>query len=169
MSEPIKLAPLLEHRDSRRASLLRLLQPIAEQFGEERLRFFMFVVAAGLSVPVNLASRVLFSLVVPFEIAVILSHISGMLTAFTLSKLFVFEPSGKPIWSEFSRFTLVNLVSLTQTWIVAVGLVRFVWPLLGMGFYPELAGHFLGLATSAFTSYVGHKHLTFSRNNQVTH
>jgi putative flippase GtrA len=129
----------------------------------------MFVVASGLSVPVNLASRVLFSLAVPFEIAVVLSHICGMLTAFTLSKLFVFEPSGKPIWSEFSRFTLVNLVSLAQTWIVAVGLVKFVWPLLGMGFNPELAGHFLGLATSAFTAYVGHKHLTFARSNKVIH
>jgi putative flippase GtrA len=168
MSEPTKPPPQYEDRVNMRAHLRPFLQPIARFCGEERLRFSMFVVASGLSVPVNLASRVLFSLVVPFEIAVVLSHICGMVTAFTLSKLFVFEPSGRPVWSEFTKFTLVNMVSLAQTWIVAVGLVKFVWPVVGMSFYPELTGHFIGLATTAITSYVGHKRLSFARSDEVT-
>jgi putative flippase GtrA len=166
MSEPTKPPPQYEDRVNMRARLRPFLPPIARFCGEERLRFSMFVVASGLSVPVNLASRVLFSLVVPFEIAVVLSHICGMVTAFTLSKLFVFEPSGRPVWSEFTKFTLVNMVSLAQTWIVAVGLVKFVWPLVGMSFYPELTGHFIGLATSAITSYVGHKRLSFAQSDE---
>lgn len=135
--------------------------------GEEPLRFLAFVLASGLSVPVNLVSRMLFSLVVPFELAIALSHFCGMATAFTLSKLFVFDPSGKTLWAEFSRFALVNVLSLAQTWIVAVGLLRFVWPAVGLDYYPELSAHVIGLATSAFTAYVGHKRLTFARSHEI--
>jgi putative flippase GtrA len=168
MSEPMKSSPLLEDQDSRRVWLQQLLQPIAKYFGEERLRFSMFVVSSSLSVPVNLTSRVLFSLVTPFEVAVVLSQFCGMVTAYTLAKLFVFEPSGRSIRSEFARFTLVNMVSLVLTWIVAIGLVRVVWPMLDMTFYPEVTGHFIGLATSAITSYVGHKRLSFARSDGIT-
>jgi hypothetical protein len=100
MSEPTKPPPQYGDRVNMRARLRPFLQPIARFCGEERLRFSMFVVASGLSVPVNLAARVLFSLAVPFEIAVVLSHICGMVTAFTLSKLFVLNPPE----DQFGRF-----------------------------------------------------------------
>ena len=80
MSEPTKPPPQHEDRPNMRARLRPFLQLIPRFCGEERLWFSMFVVASGLSVLVNLASRVLFSLVVPFEIAVALSHICGMVT-----------------------------------------------------------------------------------------
>jgi len=90
----------------------------------------MFVVASGLSVRSTSPLVYCSPLVVPFEIAVVLSHICGMVTAFTLSKLFVFEPSRRPVWSEFTKFTLVNMVSLAQTWMSQFGVVKFVWPWL---------------------------------------
>lgn len=152
MSEPNYKLPRCEDRADPQAQVQRLFRPFADIIREERLRFLMFIVVAGLSVPVNLVSRVLFSLVTWFEVAVVLSHLCGMVVAFTLAKLFVFEPSGKSIRSEFARFTLVNIASLAQTWIIAVGLVKFVWPMLGMAFHPELTGHFIGLASSAITS-----------------
>ena len=91
--------------------------------GEARWRFVKFLVAAGLSVPVNLGSRVLFSRVMPYEAAVVASHLCGMLTAFLLTRTFVFERSGRRASNELARFTLVNVLSLIVTWVVAVGFV----------------------------------------------
>jgi len=127
----------------------------------ERGRFVRFVIAAGLSVPVNLGARVLLSRVMPYEVAIVVSHVCGMLTAFALTRAFVFERSGRSARSELWRFTLVNLMSVTQTWIVAVGLVRIVFPIAGAPPAPELTAHAIGLASSAFTAYLGHRHWSF--------
>jgi len=129
----------------------------------DRARFVRFVVAAGLSVPVNLGTRIMFSWALPYEVAIILSHLCGMLTAFALTRAFVFEPSGRSTRSELTRFALVNVLSVTQTWIVAVGLVRVVFPAVGTPPAPELTAHAIGLASAAVTAYVGHRHYSFGR------
>ena len=64
------------------------------------LRFVRFVVAAGASVPVNILTRIIFSHWVAYEIAVLISHLVGMVTAYLLTKLFVFDPSGRSVKSE---------------------------------------------------------------------
>jgi putative flippase GtrA len=127
------------------------LSKFARWAGAERARFILFVFAAGLSVPVT-----------PFEVAIVLSQFCGMIVAYVLAKFFVFEPSKRDVHHEFSRFLLVNLVSLVQTWLVSVGLVDLVFPLLKMKFYPELTGHFIGLATTAITSFILHKRFSFA-------
>jgi len=129
----------------------------------ERVRFARFLVAAGLSVPVNLGSRILFSQVVSYEIAIVLSHVCGMLTAFALTRAFVFEPSGRSGRSELLRFAVVNVLSVTQTWIVAVGLVRLVFPAFGSPPFPEFTAHAIGLASASITAYLGHRHYSFGR------
>ncbi len=130
----------------------------------ERFQFLRFVVAAGLSVPVNLGSRVLFSRVVPYEVAIVLSQVCGMLTAYALTRVFVFGRSGRGAVSELGRFALVNVFSGLQTWIVAVGLVRIVFPWLGYRDAPELVGHVAGLALSAVTSFFAHRLYSFARH-----
>jgi len=130
---------------------------------QTRSRFIRFLVAAGLSVPVNLGSRILFSRVMPYEVAIVLSHGCGMLAAFAMTRAFVFEPSGRSGHSELVRFALVNLVSVTQTWIVAVGLVRGLFPMLGTPPAPELTAHAIGLASASVTAYLGHRHYSFGR------
>jgi putative flippase GtrA len=131
-----------------------------------RFQFIRFLVAAGLSVPVNLASRVLFSHWMPYELAIVLAHVCGMLTAYALTRLFVFEPSGRPGHVEVARFTVVNLVSVTITWLVAVGLVRYVFPTVGFDRQPELVGHVAGLVVSSISSFYGHRHYSFGRRRR---
>jgi len=126
-------------------------------------QFLRFVVAAGLSVPVNLGTRILFSQTMPYEVALVLSHGCGMLTAYALTRLFVFERSGRSAPSELGRFAAVNLLSVVQTWIVAVGLVRLVFPRIGFEHQPELVGHVIGLACASVTSYLGHRHYSFGK------
>lgn len=128
-----------------------------------RIRFLRFLVAAGLSVPVNLGTRILFSRALPYEVALVLSHLCGMLTAYALTRLFVFERSGRSARSELTRFAAVNVVSVVQTWIVAVGLVRLVFPHIGFDREPELVGHVIGLAAASVTSYLGHRHYSFGK------
>lgn len=136
------------------------------QAASRRYQFLAFVIAAGLSVPVNLLTRIAFSRVMPFEAAVVLSHVCGMLVAYALTKLFVFSPSGRSALSELSRFAAVNVLSLAVTWIVAVWLLRLVLPGLPWIAEPELVAHFAGLAVSAVTSFVGHKYFSFARSRQ---
>lgn len=126
-----------------------------------RVRFLRFLVAAGLSVPVNLGSRVVFSLWMPFEWALLASHLCGMLTAYALTKVFVFDRSGAPAHVELTRFAAVNVVSAAITWIVAVGLARFVFPVLGVTEHPLLVAHVIGLAVSSIASFFGHRDFSF--------
>jgi putative flippase GtrA len=128
-----------------------------------RLQFLRFLVAAGLSVPVNLGSRIVFSHWMPYEAALVASHVCGMLTAFALTRAFVFERSGVAGHVELARFAVVNLASVGVTWIIAVGLVRFVFPAIGFEREPELVGHVAGLAASSVSSYLGHRHFSFRR------
>lgn len=130
----------------------------------QHAQFPRFVLASGLSVPVNLGSRLLFSRVVDFEVAIVLSHICGMLTAYALNRLFVFAPTGRSWASELSRFALVNVFSALQTWVVAVGLLRIVFPWIGWHHAPELVAHLTALATSAVTSFFGHRLFSFARS-----
>lgn len=126
-------------------------------------QFARFVVAAGLSVPVNVGARVVLSWVMPYEAAVAVSHLLGMATAYTLTRLFVFERSGHTVKREFSRFAMVNVLSLAQTWIVAVGLLRFVFPRVGFEHEPELVAHLAGLGFTAITSFWAHRRYSFAR------
>lgn len=136
---------------------------MSERHGRFPRQFLRFVLAAGASVPVNIAARMVLSDWVRFEVAVLLSHIVGMLTAYALTRLFVFGASGRPVSSELSRFAMVNVVSAAITWCVSVGLVQHVFPYLRFGYRPELIGHVAGLAVSAGVSFAGHNRFSFAR------
>lgn len=128
-----------------------------------RWQFARFVVAAGMSVPVNLGTRILFSRHLPYEVAIVLSHACGMVTAYVLTRLFVFERSGRSTASELGRFALVNVVSAAQTWLVAVGLVRVVFPAVGFTAHPEFIAHLLGLGLASVTSFYWHRRYSFGK------
>ena len=126
--------------------------------------FVRFVLAAGLSVPVNIGCRILLSRVVPFEAAVLVSHGVGMLVAWALTRAFVFEASQTPAHHELARFAAVNVLSASLTWLIAVGLVRVVFPLVDWTHAPELVAHVLGLGVAAVTSFFGHRNFSFRRS-----
>ena len=131
------------------------------RFRSTSRQFFLFVIAAGLSVPVNLASRVVFSAFIPFGLAVLLAHLVGMVTAFALARIFVFDKSGRSVRLELSRFALVNVVSASTTWAVSVTLLYRVFPTLEWTTFPEFSAHLSGLASSAVVSFLGHRHFSF--------
>jgi len=56
-------------------------------------QFLLFLITGGTAAAVNFFSRILYSLWLPFSVAVVLAYLTGMITAFILAKLFVFKNS----------------------------------------------------------------------------
>jgi putative flippase GtrA len=86
-----------------------------------------------------------------------------MATAFALMRFFVFAPSDRPVSSQFSRFAMVNAVSFTQVWLVSVGLVRIVFPIVGFAWHNETVGHIAGVVSPVVTSYLLHRQFSFAQ------
>lgn len=142
--------------------VMPLLDPLRKWAAQRQ--FLAFLAAAGSSVPVNLLSRVLFSEWLPYGVAVLLAHGVGMVTAYALSRQFVFEQTGRSVASELGRFAMVNVVSAALTWAVSVSLVSYVFPAVRFTLQPELVGHVLGLAVASLTSFVGHRRFSFEKS-----
>ena len=80
-------------------------------------RFFLVGVAAA---AINIFSRVLISYFVRFEYAVALAFPVALKFAFVMSTFFVFEASKRPVWEQYLRFALVNIIALVQVWLISV-------------------------------------------------
>lgn len=125
-------------------------------------QFVKFLLTGGVAALVNLGSRYLLNEVVDFEVAVALAYLLGMVTAYVLARLFVFEASGRSVASEFKRFTIVNLFSLVLVWSISVGLARLVFPAIGFAWHADDVAHFIGVMAPAIASYFGHRFYTFA-------
>lgn len=127
----------------------------------QRREFILFLVTGGLAALINIVSRVGFSTVVRFELAVLLAYAVGMVTAYVLARKFVFLSSRTSIRRSFAAFALVNLFAVLQTWLVSVGLRNWLLPLLGIVVFRDLLAHGIGVAMPVASSYFGHKYISF--------
>lgn len=127
-------------------------------------RFLRFLIAGGVAASANFGSRLLFSSTMDFEYAVIAAYVVGMVVAFTTFRTFVFEPSGRRLRYETLAFITVNIWSLTQVWLISVWLYHYGLPAIGWAWRPDMLAHGIGIASTALTSFVGHKFLTFRQS-----
>ncbi len=125
-------------------------------------QFARFLLTGGLAALANIASRYALNQVMRFETAVALAYLIGMITAYLLAKLFVFQASGRSVASELWRFTVVNMVSLAMVWSISVALARKVFPAVGFLWRPEDVAHIIGVLAPAVVSYFGHRFYTFA-------
>ena len=123
--------------------------------------FIAFLVAGGIAATVNIASRFFYNQYISYSNAIILAYITGMITAFILNKFFVFERSSHSTTKEFYYFTLVNLVAIVQTYIISIGLAEYIFPNIGLEKHRYLIAHAIGVIFPVFTSFIGHKFLSF--------
>jgi putative flippase GtrA len=117
----------------------------------------------GFSALVNFLSRIALSQFMSFRLAVVYAYLVGMLTAYVLSRLFVFERSGRHPASELFWFSVVNVFAIIQVWVISVGLAEYAFPRLQVQFYPEAIAHLIGLGVPVITSYFGHKYFSFKK------
>ena len=133
----------------------------------ESYRFARFVVTGGIAAAVNLVSRWLLSLAMSYEVSVLVAYLIGMITAFLLSRRFVFQPSSAPIAIQLQRFTVVNIAALAQVWLVSIGLARLVFPGIGFDWHSETLAHLIGVGSPVVTSYFAHRTYSFGMSNRV--
>ena len=99
--------------------------------------FSRYLVSGAVAAAANLAARTLFSLWVPFELAVVLAYGVGMCTAFVLMRRFAFGPGQRGLAAQVSGFVAVNALALLQTLVVSSLLLRHQTclggPLVGVG------------------------------------
>ena len=128
-------------------------------------QFIGFIIAGGIAAIINYGSRFFYSKIVSFDKAIVVAYITGMICAFILNKLFVFQKSIHSTRTEFMYFTLVNIVAIIQTYIISIGLVNYVFPKIHYLWYPEAVAHAIGVIFPVFTSYIGHKYFSFRKEN----
>ena len=127
----------------------------------ERMRFIRFVLTGGFAAGVNVVARVILSQFMNFHAAIIIAYLIAMVTAYALSRMFVFEKSGRSVAEELTKFAIVNVVAIAQVWAVTMVLNYYILPAIGWTLYPKLIAHFIGVASPVFTSYFGHKYFSF--------
>jgi putative flippase GtrA len=129
----------------------------------ERARFIRFMATGGVAAIVNIVSRYLLNSLMSFASAVAVAYLFGMVTAYVLGRMFVFERSGRPVADELWRFTLVNAFAAVQVWMISVGLAEYAFPAAGFSWHPLDVAHLVGVGVPVFTSYLGHRHFSFAR------
>jgi putative flippase GtrA len=138
------------------------LSALRQSIHSDRYQILLFLLFGSVAAMVNVLSRIALNLAMPFEAAIVLAYASGMTTAYILNRAFVFAPSGRGIRDEYLRFTIINLAALVQVWIVSVSLARVIFPWIGFTWHAETVSHVIGVTFPVFTSYFGHKHVSFS-------
>jgi len=123
--------------------------------------FLIFLLAGGCAAAVNFVSRIIYNQWIDFSLAVILAYVTGMVVAFVLFKLVVFKPSPSNVQRSVVYFVLVNFFGIAQTWLISMGLAFYVFPALDIRLLANEMAHAVGILVPAFSSYLGHKHLSF--------
>lgn len=124
-------------------------------------QFLRFGLCGGIAAAVNILARIAFTLFMNYSVAIVLSYLAGMATAYLLMKLLVFEQSGRAAHAESIRFVLINLVALVQVYVVTLALAYWLLPALGDSWHVETTAHVIGVLSPIVTSYAGHKYFTF--------
>ena len=120
-----------------------------------------FVLAGAVAAIVNFGSRVLLSLALPFAMAIVCAYALGMATAFVLIRQFVFKGATNRLHEQLAWFIAVNALAAAQTLVVSLVLADFVLPWAGVTWHAHEVAHAAGILAPIFTSYIGHKRLTF--------
>jgi putative flippase GtrA len=124
-------------------------------------QFLVFLMTGGCAAAVNFFSRIVYNLWMSFSLAIIVAYITGMVVAFVLAKLFVFKEGRQSLIRSITMFVLVNIIGVVQAWVISIVLAYYVLPYLGVPMYVKEIAHAIGIAVPAFTSYLGHKYLSF--------
>ncbi len=137
--------------------------PAQQSLRTTAFQFARFVLLGGVAAAVNFGSRFLFSMAMPFEIAVICAYFVAAATGFSLFSLFVFPSSSRPFSEQAFAFFLVSAAGMVQTWVVSVAMLRWILPAIHFSGPREAVAHAIAICVPIVTSYFGHKWLTFRR------
>ena len=161
-----RLSPVVAHL---RQAVSRRGAEAAEvsNFVSRMTQFVLFALVGGIAALVNILARLGFSLVTPFEVAIVLAFPVALTVAFLLNRYFVFSATDGHAPSQYARFLLVNLVALVQVFVVSVLLARVIFPWAQFTWNAETVAHVIGVLSPIVTSYALHKSFTFGNSAEL--
>lgn len=125
------------------------------------VEFVRFVATGSIAAVVNLATRYLLNFITPFEVAVVLAYLAGMVVAFFLFQRLIFKNPGTPLKRRVVRFTQVNMLGLVLAEATSIALARWLFPAIHWTIRPFDVAHLIGVSVPAVSSYFLHKYYTF--------
>ncbi len=130
-----------------------------------RRDFLAFLATNGTAAMVNVLCGMTLAAFMPYWVAVVLAYSAGMVTAYSLSRAYVFGASGRRLRIEVARYVAVNAVTLGQVLLVSLALADHVLPALGWTWHSGAVAHVVGVGSPVLVSYHGHRRFTFSKVN----
>lgn len=130
-------------------------------------QFVLFLIAGGLAAGVNIGSRLLLDHWLAYVPSILIAYGLGMITAFALNRQFVFGDARNSLHRQALWFVAINLAAALQTILVSLALARWLLPALHVDFHNETLAHVAGVLVPVVTSYIGHKHLSFSTQRPI--
>ena len=124
-------------------------------------QFSLFVLVGGIAAIANFVSRVFFSFFLNYSLAIFFAYLVGMFVAFILNRHFVFRNSSNTLKKSIFWFVIINLFAVVQTILVSNFFAYQILPQVDMFQYNLEIGHIIGIIFPVFTSYIGHKYLSF--------
>lgn len=125
------------------------------------LEFLKFLGVSGFAAGINFVSRIIINHFTGYAVAIVLAYVVGMITAFSLNRVFVFQKGKKKSTKQFMIFALVNGAAIVQTLVISLLLRGYFFPNINFQYHPDEVAHIIGLGVPAFTSYLGHKYFSF--------
>lgn len=122
--------------------------------------FGKFALAGGTAAALNFASRFAFEPYMPYAAAVAAAYGVGVVTAFTLNRIFVFPASGKPLHHEMSWFFLFNALAFPVVIVASSGLAWLFAYAVDKSL-AKTAAHAIGIVLPAVVNFAAHKFVTF--------
>ncbi len=124
-------------------------------------QFVKFLFAGGTAAALQWIARFIFSHYVSYSVAVPLAYLVGLVTAYILNILFVFQKSGNSRRKEVLYFVGVNLLALPVVWGVSILFGAIILPHFMSRALAEAVGNGIGILSPVIMSFVLHKKITF--------
>lgn len=138
----------------------RAVKKLFNEFASRQfLRFFFSALAAA---AVNFIARLSLDSYLGYNKAIVVAYLIGTVFAFFLYQHEVFGKGARPLWQEIGLFVFVTLAAVAQTLIVSVLLADHLFLVIGWNWHNKEVAHIIGMGVPMFSSYLGHKYLTFS-------
>tara|TARA_B100000242_G_C43036824_1_gene483387 strand:+ start:1320 stop:1733 length:414 start_codon:yes stop_codon:yes gene_type:complete len=130
-------------------------------------QFIIFICTGGLAALVNIFSRVILSNYLAFELSIVIAYFFAIITAYFLAKIFVFKNKKVKVYRSFAFFFLVNIFAIFQTWMVTILFRNYIFEFINIDSNRDLFAHIIGVCVPVFSSYYGHKYITFNNNWKI--
>ena len=128
----------------------------------KKKQFLLFIISGGIAAFTNIFCRSILSNFFGFKISIIYAYFIGMIIAYILSRRFVFM-SKHSLNKSFFAFTVINIIAIAQTYFISIWFKEIILPFFGIKILKEFISHSIGVAFPVFTSYFGHKYISFGK------